>query len=117
MADPMVFIDVVLWLVYLLMAAGVAVTLWSAIHSVRTHEAAADPIGARHSAMTGYLALSVVAATLAVTFAVGSDTPVKSNGHVFADGLWLRLTDMFIFSSIILICLCSVIVAVAKCRR
>ena len=43
--------------------------------------------------------------------------PVVSNGKPFTDTLWLRLTDMFIFTSLLLICVCSAVVAIAKFRR
>jgi hypothetical protein len=42
---------------------------------------------------------------------------VVSNGKPFTDELWLRLSDMFIYTSILLICVCSAIVVAAKFRR
>ena len=110
-------IDIVLWTMYVLLAVAIGVALWSAVHGVITHERADDTLAARHTSMLGYATTAVVATTLAVTFLLGSTQPVVSNGQPFADTLWLRLTDMFIYTSLILICLCSVIVGVAKCRR
>ena len=67
--------------------------------------------------MLGYITAGVVAVVLPLTYLLASTQPVVSNGKPFTDTLWLRLTDMFIFSSILLICLCSAIVVAAKFRR
>ena len=67
--------------------------------------------------MLGYITAGVVAVVLLLTYLLASTQPVVSNGKPFTDTLWLRLTDMFIFSSILLICLCSAIVVAAKFRR
>ena len=110
-------IDIVLWTMYVLLAVAIAAALWSAVHGVMTHERTDDTLAARHTSMLGYATTAGVAVTLLVTFLFGSTQPVVSNGQPFTDTLWLRLTDMFIYTSLILICLCSVIVGVAKCRR
>ena len=67
--------------------------------------------------MLGYITAGVVAVVLLITYLLASTQRVVSNGKPFTDTLWLRLTDMFIFSSILLICLCSAIVVAAKFRR
>jgi hypothetical protein len=117
MPDLTLIIDFVLWAVYLLLGVSMAAALWSAIHGVRTHEATVDPIASRHTSKTGYLTAGVVAVILLLTWLLGSTKAVMSNGHPYTDTFWLRLTDMFIFTSLLLICVCSVIVAIAKFRR
>lgn len=41
--------------------------------------------------------------TLALSFAFGSTDPLPVNGHMFSSSLWLRLADMFIVTSAVLI--------------
>ena len=113
----MLYIDFVLWAVYLLLVVATAVAVWSAIHGVQTHERTDDPLASRRTSMLGYITAGVVAVVLLLTYLLASTQPVVSNGKPFTDTLWLRLTDMFIFSSILLICLCSAIVVAAKFRR
>ena len=50
-------------------------------------------------------------ALLASTFALGSTDPIKVNGKDFCEGIWLRLSDMFIVSSGIMILLAIAAVA------
>ena len=117
MDDSAMFIDVLLWTVYLLMAGAVGVALWSAVHGVRTHERSVDALASRRTSMIGYVTAGFVAVVLVVTCLLGSTQPVVSNGKPFTDELWLRLSDMFIYTSILLICVCSAIVVAAKFRR
>jgi hypothetical protein len=102
---------------YVLLAVAVGVAVWSAIHGVRTREKSASPLTARHTSAIGYATAAVVATVMAISYLCGSTAPVVSNGAAFTDALWLRLTDMFIYTSLLLVCLCSAIVVVAKFRR
>lgn len=115
--DIETIIDIVLCSVYVLLAAALGVTLWAAIHGVRTHEQAADALTARRVSMTGYLTAGLLAVTLLATYLLASTRPIVSNGHPFTDVMWLRLSDMFIFTSLLLIGICSIIVVIAKFRR
>ena len=115
MTDSALFIDIMLWAVYVILTIAIGMAIWSAIHGVRTHERDKDPLASRRTSMIGYATAALVAVVLIVTFATASTQPVVSNGQPFTDTLWLRLTDMFIFTS--LICVCSAVVAIAKFRR
>ena len=117
MPDSTLIIDIVLWAVYLLLAVSVGAAVWSAVHGVRTHERTDDPLAARRTSMIGYATAGLLAIVLLLTYLFASTQPVVSNGHPFTDVVWLRLTDMLICTSILLICVCSVIVVIAKFRR
>ena len=117
MADTTLLIDLLLWAVYLLLAAAVGFAVWSAVHGVKTHEKENNQLASRHTSVLGYATLGLVAVVLLLTYLLASTQPVLSNGKPFTDHLWLRLTDMFIFSSILLICICSALVVAAKFRR
>ena len=117
MADSTIIVEIVLWAVYGLLAVAIGIAVWSAVHGVLTHERTKDPLASRRSSMIGYATTALVAVVLLITFALASTQPIVSNGTPFTDTFWLRTTDMFIFTSILLICVCSAIVAIAKFRR
>ena len=117
MDDSSMFIDMLLWAVYLLLAGAVGVALWSAVHGVRTHERNVDALASRRTSMIGYVTAGFVAVVLVVTCLLGSTQPVVSNGKPFTYELWLMLSDMFLYTSILLICVCSAIFVAAKFRR
>ena len=117
MPDSTLIIDIVLWTVYLLLAVSVGSAVWSAVHGVRTHERTDDPLAARHTSMIGYATAGLLGITMLLTYLFASTQPVVSNGQPFTDAVWLRLTDMLIYTSLLLICVCSVIVVIAKFRR
>lgn len=117
MTDPTLIVDIVLWSVYLLLGASLAATAWSAFHGIRTHERTADPLAARHTAALGSATAALLALTLLMTYLLASTQPVVSNGQPFTDPVWLRLTDMLIYTPLLLICVCSVLVVIAKFRR
>ena len=110
MADSDLFIDVVIIAMYVLLAIAVALCVWSAWNGVRTHQR-------RQSTRIGYIVAAATALLLLLTYMLASTSPLRSNGQTFTDPLWLRLADMFIYSSITLIIVCSVIAAIAKFRR
>ena len=117
MADSTITVEIVLWAVYGLLAVAIGIAVWSAVHGVLTHERSKDPLASRRSSMIGYATAALVAVILLITFLTGSTKAVVSNGQPFTDKFWLQTTDMFIFTSILLICVCSAIVAIAKFRR
>lgn len=111
------YIDLVLWLTYLLVAAAIAATGWSLVHAWQHRSTQQTALEKRHTDKTGLAAAALLLATLALTFLQGSAEPIPVNGKIYADAFWLKVTDMFIFTSIILIALCSAIVAIARFRR
>ena len=56
------------------------------------------------------LPTGVLVLTLALTYLTGDATPLMSNGKPFDDAFWLRVSDMFINTSIVLIVLAAVAV-------
>lgn len=110
MADSDLFIDVLIVTMYVLLAVTAALCVWSAWNGVRTHQR-------RRSTRIAYIVAGATAVLLLLTYLLGSTRPLVSNGQVFDNALWLRLADMFIYSSLILIVACSVIVVIARFRR
>lgn len=107
------YVDLELWCMYLLLAGGIAVAVWATVRSLRhqRHEAAHHHVPARRIAIgTTILTLACVV----VTFLAGSTKPLQSNGTLFADATWLRLTDMFINTALVLMLVAALCVA---CNR
>lgn len=110
MADSELFIDVVIIAMYVLIATAVAVSAWSAMRAIRQRKV-------RQSTRIGYAVAAGVAALLIITYAAASTKAITSNGQLFDNQQWLRLADMFIYSSVILILICSAVVVIARFRR
>ena len=113
----MTYVDLVLWLTYLLTVAAIVVTVWSAVHGWKTRERRSAALEVRHADKTGYLTTALLVITLVLTFLFGSSEPLPSNGKLYEDTFWLKATDMFIFTSIILITICSAVIVAMRFRR
>ena len=97
------FVELLLWTIYVLIAVAVGLTAWSLVRGVRLQGRGAVqsygiPVG---RIAWGVAALLVV--VLGVTFALGSTEPLTVNGRTFADAFWLRTSDMLINTSFVLI--------------
>jgi NADH:ubiquinone oxidoreductase subunit 6 (subunit J) len=119
MADSNLFVDIVIIAMYVLMAAAIGVILWSVwrMFKNRGSDDGSQLSTSRHTRRIGYIVASSVLLLLLVTYALGSTRPLMSNGQVFDNAQWLRLTDMFIYTSLILIFACSAVVVIARFRR
>lgn len=97
------FVDIELWCMYLLIAAAIGTTVWAVVRSLRLHDqsgAVHHHIPARRIAI-GTVILLV--GCLLITFLLGSTEPMVSNGQPFTSVGWLKVTDMFINTSIVLV--------------
>jgi hypothetical protein len=56
-------------------------------------------------------------ACLLLTFVAASSSPIAVNGTVFSDRFWLRVADMFILTSIILLLVAVIIVVCSNARN
>jgi len=102
-------------LIYVLLAAIVGVTLWSLLHGFRLGGGSAreNGIPVRRIAL-GVAALLVV--LLSVTALTASTAPLVINGKPYTNVFWLRVSDMLIVSSIVLIIIAALAVAAGKLR-
>lgn len=97
-----VLTDLVLVLMYLMIAAGLGVAVYSVIRGSRTRSSE-KVVNGVPVAKIMWGTVAFVAVLLIVTFLAGSSEPLKVNGTLFSDAFWLRLTDMFIYTSLVLI--------------
>ena len=63
-----------------------------------------DPKGA----VKTVIALVLVAALVIACYAIGSTEPIMVNGEPYADEMWLKVTDMFLYSMYALAALATV---------
>lgn len=100
-------IDLLLYLIYGLLTLAAVLTTWSTIRSLLCNRGEAMEWGVPVR-LVGWLIVVGLVVVLVLTFALGDVSPLTINGRTFSDGLWLRVADMLINTSLVLI-----IVAVA----
>ena len=108
--------DVMLGLMYLVTAVALGVTAYSVWHGMRTRRKGDDIINGVPAGKIGWCVAIGLVVCLVLTFLLGSSKPVMTNGTLYTDALWLRLTDMFIYTSILLILGCFVSAIVSRFR-
>ncbi|MBR2292400.1 MAG: hypothetical protein IJ868_08870 [Prevotella sp.] len=109
--------DIMLWLMYLALAAAIGVTALSVYKTLRMRTKDDEIINGVAQTRIAWTVAGAFIACLALTFLLGSSAPVTTNGKLFTDVFWLKATDMFIYTSIILIIGCFAGVIVSRFRN
>lgn len=113
------FVDILLVTIYVLLFATVAMALWSMINTMRQHKKDSDS----NTKATRYISASVLTllvATLCLTWLFADSTPMSINGKTFTDTTMLDISEMLINSSLIMIFIaaaCVIICMAAPGRR
>ena len=110
------FADLMLGLMYLMFAVALGVTAYSVWHTLRNRQKGDDIVNGVPAGKIGWCVAIALVVCLVVTFLLGSSSPVVTNGTVFSDRFWLKVTDMFIYTSILLIIGCFVSAIVSRFR-
>ena len=110
------FADVMLWLMYIVIAVAMVVTAYSVWHGLCTTRKGDDIVNRVPAGRIGWLVILGLVACLVITFLLGSTSPIVTNGIVYSDSFWLRVTDMFIYTSIVLIAGCFVSAIISRFR-
>ena len=103
--------DMLLGYIYLLTSSAIGVTVYSIVHGIKTRGRQSLTENGVPAGRITIITWGVTFALLASTFALGSTDPIKVNGKDFCEGIWLRLSDMFIISSGVMILLAILAVA------
>ena len=111
-----VFADIMLWLMYIAVAAALAVTGLSVLKTLRQRTKDDEIINGVPQTRIAWTVGFIFVAILVVTFLLGSSTPLITNGQWYTNTFWLKVTDMFIYTSIILILGCFAGVIVSRFR-
>ncbi|MBR1502811.1 MAG: hypothetical protein IJ618_02870 [Prevotella sp.] len=110
------FADIMLWLMYLVLTVALGVTAYSVYHTLRNKQKGDDIVNGVPAGKIGWCVAGGLVVCLVVTFLLGSSSPLLVNGQPFTDVFWLKTTDMFIFTSILLILGCFVSAIVSRFR-
>ena len=94
------FVDLLLWTVYVLLTLAVGLMLWSMLRHPRQL--------VRGGSAAAWVAFGLFVATLVVGCLLADDSPILINGKPYCDAFWLRMTDTLIISSLVLIVLAVV---------
>lgn len=95
--------DLVLVFIYLLTFAAAVLAGCAVVSGFRKRDRSQDVVNNIPAAKITLGCMALLVASLVVTFALGSTAPVMVNGVQYSDAFWLRATDMFINTSIIML--------------
>ena len=111
------YVSIVLYTIYALLLLAAALTGWSVVRSLRLQGKEGGRLHGVPARRITLITLALVVATMAVTWMLGSTKPLMNNGKTFADAFWLKTSDMFIITPIVLIavlCLASLFSVLKK---
>ena len=97
------FIDILLYAIYALIAVAIGLSVWSAIRSARQQTKEDGRSNGLPVRKIVFATLALLLLSLLLTYLLASTQPLSINGQTFADTFWLRISDMFIYTSLILI--------------
>lgn len=95
--------DVLMVLMILMTIGGIALVAWSIVRDMKVvgkGESYSNNIPVKK---IGYCVACGTFVVMLLTFILGSSTPMKINGADYTDAFWLKVSDMFVCSSILLI--------------
>lgn len=95
------FTDVLLSFMYLMVAAAVAVAAFAVVRGYR-RRTAQKVVNGIPAWRIAWGTVGLLMGLLVLTFLLGSSSPLTVNGKPFADVFWLKTTDMFIYTTLIL---------------
>ncbi len=96
------FTDLLLWLGWITLVLSLVLAVASTVHSHKLSPRKAERNGIAHRRLSLIVWL-VVILCLGLTFAIGSTAPMFINGEDYEDPLWLRVADMFVYTSLTLL--------------
>lgn len=96
------FTDVLIGLMWLFLLGGIGLAIYSMWKDYRgsRSEAVVNGVPVRRIFRITWIGLL---ALLVLTFALGSSDPMLINGENYADWLWLKLSDMFVITSLLML--------------
>ncbi len=96
------FTDVLIGLMWIFLIGGVGLACYSMIRGYRKSKSEVVMNGVPVQRIFRFTWLGVLL-SLVVTFALGSSAPMLINGEHYADWLWLKLSDMFVLTSVLML--------------
>jgi hypothetical protein len=100
-ASPL-FIDILLIVIYAMLAGAIGLVAWSAFRSLKKRGSQTVDLGFPAKRIVwGVAALLFI--TLSITSLFADTTPIIINGKTYSDAFWLRISDILINTSLVLI--------------
>ena len=96
--------------------AAIGTVVWSAVLTTRARIKGGRVKENARARRIGWLTAGGTALLLLVTFLIASSASLNINGKPFTDTFWLRLADMFIISTAVLIVVAVVALIFSKLR-
>ena len=100
-----IFSTVVIVVLELAVAAAVGVCLWSVVRSLRKGDRGQAVVNGIPVALISRSVAVGLVALLALTFVLGSSSPILINGLPYESVAWLKLSDMFVVSIYVMLLL------------
>ncbi len=111
-----VLAEVMLWLMTIGIVAAIGTVVWSAVLTTRARIKGGRVKENARARRIGWLTAGGTALLLLVTFLIASSASLNINGKPFTDTFWLRLADMFIISTAVLIVVAVVALIFSKLK-
>ena len=96
------FTDVLILLMWIFLVGGVGLAVYSMWKDYRKSKSDAVVNGVPIRRISRFVWLGMLA-ILVLTFVLGSSDPMLINGDNYADWLWLKLSDMFVITSVLML--------------
>ena len=109
--------DIMLWLMYIAVVVAVVVTIVSVMRTLRLRTKDDEVVNGVPRTRMAWIVIVAFLLCLVLTFLLGSSEPVRTNGNLFTDTFWLKVADMFIYTSLILIIGCFAGVVLSRFRN
>ena len=109
--------NIMLWLMYITVALALVVTGVSVWKTLRLRTKDDEVINGVPQTRIAWTTAGIFVVILLLTYLLGSSEPLMSNGVRFDSTFWLKTTDMFIYTSLILIVGCFAGVIVSRFRN
>ena len=109
--------DIMLWLMYIAIVVAIIVTVVSVVKTVRLRTKDDEVVNGVPRTRMAWIVIVAFLLCLVLTFLLGSSEPVRTNGNLFTDTFWLKVADMFIYTSLILIIGCFAGVVLSRFRN
>lgn len=97
------FTNVLLALMYALTLGGIVLGGWSVFRALKIRGKSESVDNNIPTRKISYVVVLVTMASLLLFFLAGSSAPMTINGTSYTDGFWLKVSDMFIYTSLLMI--------------
>ena len=102
------FVDILLYAIYALLLLTIGLALWSAVRSTRREGLGEKKSNGIPTRTILIVTVCLLTGALALTYLIADTQPLAINGKPFADVFWLRVSDMLINTSIVLMTIAAV---------